>query len=83
MMIYVGVTDVAEALKKAEALGGTTIVPPIPIPTGTFAWFADPEAVKSASSSRRPERVRSAPSRLGAHQSDATALPGCVVEADV
>ena len=24
-------------------LGGKTIVPPVPIPTGTFAWFADPE----------------------------------------
>jgi predicted enzyme related to lactoylglutathione lyase len=42
-MVYVRVSDIAETLKKAEALGGTTLVGPIPIPTGTFAWFADPE----------------------------------------
>jgi predicted enzyme related to lactoylglutathione lyase len=40
---YVQVEDVAEALKAAEALGGKTVVPPVPIPTGTFAWFSDPE----------------------------------------
>jgi predicted enzyme related to lactoylglutathione lyase len=40
---YVQVDDVAEALKKVEALGGKTIVPPVPIPSGTFAWFADLE----------------------------------------
>ena len=42
-MVYIRVTDIAESLKKAESLGGKTIVGPIPIPTGTFAWFADPE----------------------------------------
>lgn len=41
--VYVRVSDIAEALKKAEALGGKTLLPPIPIPQGTFAWFADPE----------------------------------------
>jgi predicted enzyme related to lactoylglutathione lyase len=40
---YVQVDDVAEALKKVEGLGGKTIVPPVPIPSGTFAWFADLE----------------------------------------
>jgi len=40
---YVQVEDVAEALKKVEGLGGKTIVPPVPIPTGTFAWFSDLE----------------------------------------
>jgi uncharacterized protein len=30
-------------LDKATALGGKMLVPPIPIPTGKFAWFADPE----------------------------------------
>ncbi len=30
-------------LKKAVDLGGKMLVPPIDIPTGTFAWFADPE----------------------------------------
>jgi hypothetical protein len=42
-MFYVDVDDIAAYLKKAESLGGKTIVPPIPIPTGIFAWFADPE----------------------------------------
>ncbi len=42
-MFYVQVDDVASYLKKAESLGGKTIVPPIPIPTGIFAWFADPD----------------------------------------
>ncbi len=40
---YVQVEDVATALAAVEALGGRTLVPPVPIPTGTFAWFADPE----------------------------------------
>jgi len=42
-IFYVDVEDVAAALKKAEALGGKTLVPPVDIPTGTFAWMADPE----------------------------------------
>jgi hypothetical protein len=41
--IYIEVDDVAAYLAKAEALGGKTLVPPIDIPTGTFAWFADPD----------------------------------------
>ena len=41
--IYIEVDDVAAALAKAEALGGKTLVPPVEIPDGTFAWFADPE----------------------------------------
>jgi uncharacterized protein len=40
---YVDVEDVAAYLKKAESLGGKTLVPPIDIPTGTFAWMQDPE----------------------------------------
>jgi len=42
-IFYVDVEDVAAALKKAESLGGKTLVPPVDIPTGTFAWFMDPE----------------------------------------
>jgi uncharacterized protein len=42
-MFYVEVDDPAAYLKKIESLGGKTVVPPIKIPTGTFAWFADPE----------------------------------------
>ena len=42
-IFYVQVDDVQGYLDKAGALGGKTIVPPIAIPTGTFAWLADPE----------------------------------------
>jgi predicted enzyme related to lactoylglutathione lyase len=38
---YVQVDDVQAALDKAAELGGKTVVPPVEIPTGTFAWFAD------------------------------------------
>ena len=40
---YVQVDDVKAYLDKAIQLGGKTLVPPVDIPTGTFAWFADPE----------------------------------------
>ena len=42
---YVEVEDPDAYLAKAEALGGTTIVPPTEIPDFglTFAFFADPE----------------------------------------
>jgi uncharacterized protein len=42
-IFYVDVEDVAAALKKAESLGGSTLVPPVDIPMGTFAWMQDPE----------------------------------------
>jgi predicted enzyme related to lactoylglutathione lyase len=42
-IFYVDVDDVAEALARAESLGGKMLVPPVTIPAGTFAWFADPE----------------------------------------
>jgi uncharacterized protein len=42
-IFYVEVEDVAAYLKKAESLGGKTLVPPVKIPTGTFAWMQDPE----------------------------------------
>jgi len=35
------VDDVQASLDKAVALGGKIVVPPIKIPTGTFAWFSD------------------------------------------
>ncbi len=38
---YVQVDDVQAALDKAQELGGRMVVPPVEIPTGTFAWFAD------------------------------------------
>ena len=40
-IFYVEVDDVQACLDKAASLGGKTLVPPIKIPTGTFAWFAD------------------------------------------
>jgi uncharacterized protein len=40
---YVDVDDVAAYLEKAKSLGGKTLVPPVDIPTGTFAWMQDPE----------------------------------------
>jgi hypothetical protein len=40
---YVETDDMAASLLKIEAEGGRTIVPPVQIPTGTFAWFADVE----------------------------------------
>ncbi len=40
---YVKVDDVKAYLDKVTALGGRTVVPPVAIPSGTFAWFADPE----------------------------------------
>jgi predicted enzyme related to lactoylglutathione lyase len=40
---YVHMDDIAAYLEKAKVLGGRPIVGPIDIPTGSFAWFADPE----------------------------------------
>ena len=42
-IFYVDVEDVWAYLKKAESLGAKTLVPPMDIPTGTFAWMQDPE----------------------------------------
>jgi uncharacterized protein len=41
--VYVQVDDLKKYLSKAEALGGKTLVPPVKIPTGQFAWLADPD----------------------------------------
>ena len=41
---YVEVADPAAALKKAERLGGETVLPPMDVPGGPrIAQFADPE----------------------------------------
>lgn len=42
-IFYVQVEDVHAYLDKAKSLGGKVLVPPIDIPTGTFAWMQDPE----------------------------------------
>jgi predicted enzyme related to lactoylglutathione lyase len=40
---YVDVDDVTACLDNVQSLGGKTLVPPVEIPTGTFAWMQDPE----------------------------------------
>jgi predicted enzyme related to lactoylglutathione lyase len=41
---YMMVDDLQASLKKAESLGGKTVLQPTPIPgMGAFAWFSDPE----------------------------------------
>lgn len=40
---YVQVDDIGASLKKAESLGGKVVVPEVTIPTGSFAWFSDPD----------------------------------------
>ncbi|NOT62932.1 MAG: VOC family protein [Acidobacteria bacterium] len=41
--VYVQVSDAQAYLDKARSLGGKTLVPPVTIPTGKFAWLADPD----------------------------------------
>ena len=42
-IFYVEMDDLQAYLDKAASLGGKTLVPPVPIPTGTFARMQDPE----------------------------------------
>jgi predicted enzyme related to lactoylglutathione lyase len=42
-IFYVQVDDVQAYLDRAAALGAKTVVPPVTIPTGTFAWLSDPD----------------------------------------
>jgi predicted enzyme related to lactoylglutathione lyase len=42
-IFYVQVDDIPAALAKAESLGARTIVPLVTLPSGAFAWFADPD----------------------------------------
>jgi predicted enzyme related to lactoylglutathione lyase len=46
--VYVKVDDIESYIDKAKSLGGKLIVGPIPIPTGSFAWIADPEGTMIA-----------------------------------
>jgi predicted enzyme related to lactoylglutathione lyase len=41
-VVYVGVDDIKNYIAKAEGLGAKTLVGPIAIPTGQFAWLSDP-----------------------------------------
>ena len=40
---YIETDDLKASLKRVEAEGGATVVPPVEIATGTFAWFSDVE----------------------------------------
>ena len=42
-IFYVQVENVQKYLDQAQLLGGKTLVPPMDIPTGTFAWMQDPQ----------------------------------------
>lgn len=42
-IFYVDVEDVKASLAKAVELGGKALVGPVTFPTGTFAWFSDPD----------------------------------------
>jgi uncharacterized protein len=42
-LFYVQVDDVAEAVAKAQSLGGKKVVGPVKTPVGTFAWIMDTE----------------------------------------
>ena len=44
LTFYAQVNDLQAYLKKAESLGGKTVIPPQEVPgMGHFAWFADPD----------------------------------------
>jgi predicted enzyme related to lactoylglutathione lyase len=44
LTFYVEVADLVAALKKAESLGGKTLMPPMQVPEGPeIAMFSDPE----------------------------------------
>ncbi|MFM9969321.1 MAG: VOC family protein [Burkholderiales bacterium] len=44
VIFYIKVSDPAATLKRAEALGGRVVMPPVEVPGGiVFARFADPE----------------------------------------
>lgn len=42
-IVYVEVEDLAATLELATSLGGSTIVGPVEIEDGAFAWLRDPE----------------------------------------
>lgn len=44
VLVYVHVDEIESYLKKAESLGGTTLIPATEVPgAGHFAWFRDPD----------------------------------------
>jgi uncharacterized protein len=43
VVFYVMVDSVDSAMKKAESLGGKTVLGPVKEQHGTYAWIADPD----------------------------------------
>ena len=44
VVVYIQVADLGASIKKAEALGGKAVMPPIDVPNGpTIAQIEDPE----------------------------------------
>ena len=41
--VYVEVSDIEAYIDRASSLGGRRLVGPVSLPTGTFAWVADPD----------------------------------------
>jgi predicted enzyme related to lactoylglutathione lyase len=41
--VYVEVDALEPYLERAKELGGRIVVPPVRLPTGSFAWFSDPD----------------------------------------
>ena len=41
-IIYIGVDNIDDAMKKVAASGGEIVTPKIPIPSGVFVLFKDP-----------------------------------------
>ncbi|MSQ32847.1 MAG: VOC family protein [Dehalococcoidia bacterium] len=78
LIIYVEVDDLSAYLKKAEKLGGKTLMPPTVIPNMvTFALFADPQGttigmIKSDHPSAEAKPKAAAPARKAAASSRTT-----------
>jgi len=44
VLVYIEVDDLAPYLEQIKTLGGSVVVPAVPLPDGRhFAWLADPE----------------------------------------
>ena len=41
-ILYIGVPNIDDAMKKVTASGGAIVTPKIPIPSGVFVLFTDP-----------------------------------------
>jgi hypothetical protein len=57
-IFYVEMDDLQAYLDKAASLSGITLVPPVPIPTGTLAWMRIPKETRSASGNPLPTECK-------------------------